>query len=570
MEKRWVLKPAVSSKEMEELAQKMKFSKEMTQLLFHRGIETYDQAHDFFRPSLDKLHDPFLMVDMAKAIDRIEEAIAKKEKILIYGDYDVDGTTAVSLLYNFLLEYTTCLLTYIPDRYAEGYGISLKGIDYAKDNGCALIIALDCGIRSIHEVEYAKGKGIDFIIGDHHLPGERVPQAVAVLDPHRQDCSYPYKDLSGCGIAFKIAQAFLQKRGGDISQLEKYLDVLAISIISDIVPMTGENRMLTQLGLKRINENPCAGIRTMLELMSETTITCGVREVAFDIGPQINAAGRIEHAHQVVEMLTHDDEEKIKEIAENIRELNRQRKELDRQITKEALQLLQEEEKDKAQRKINLVYHPDWHKGVVGIVASRVIEKVYRPTLILTKDEQGKITGSARSIHGVDIHGLLSQCEDLLDRFGGHPFAAGMTLDESQFDAFRDKMHVLANETITDEMLIEQVLIDTVLPLRRITDQFLRRLKLFEPHGPKNPRPVFLTQKVQRVGGVLPVGTNHLKFRVKQGDSLIFDCIGFGMEEKYDLINQAPYFDICYTIGENEWKGQVTTQFHIKGVRESR
>ena len=476
MEKRWVLKPAVSSEKIEKLAEQMRFSREMTQLLWHRGVETYDQARDFFRPSLDKLHDPFLMADMAKAIDRIEEAVAKKEKVLIYGDYDVDGTTAVSLLYNFLKEYTAYLLTYIPDRYTEGYGISQKGIDYAKDKGCTLIIALDCGIRSIQEVEYAKSKGIDFIIGDHHLPGERVPQALAVLDPHKEGCSYPYKDLSGCGIAFKIAQAFLQKRGGDISKLEKYLDILAISIISDIVPMTGENRMLTQLGLKRINENPCAGIKTMLGLMSETAITCGVREVGFDIGPQINAAGRLEHAHQVVKMLTHDDEEKIREIAENIRELNKQRKELDRSITKEALQLLQEEEKEGVRQKINLVYHPEWHKGVVGIVASRVIEKVYRPTLILTKDDRGKITGSARSVHGVDIHGLLSRCEDLLDKFGGHPFAAGMTLDESLFDTFRERMHALAHETITDEVLVEQVFIDAVLPLYQITDQFLRRL----------------------------------------------------------------------------------------------
>lgn len=565
MEKRWVLKSETDKEKVKSLAQELNISSVLSQLLIQRGVQTFSEAKAFFRPSMDALHDPFLIKDMDLAITRIEKAIAQNEKILIYGDYDVDGTTAVSLLYNFLRDYYPHIDTYIPNRYDEGYGISLAGIDYAQQHAYTLVIALDCGIRSLQEVAYATALNIDFIIGDHHIPGEELPEAVAVLDPHRADCPYPYRDLSGCGIAFKIAHAFLKRKKLNTNVLNKYLDLLAVSIISDIVPVTGENRLMAQLGLAQLNKSPCAGLKALVKLQDKYQ-KIGVREILFQIAPRINAAGRMDHALQVVNMLTTKDPEKAKCIAEEIDRFNEERKSLDKRITGEALSLLDKEKSHPDKQKLNLAYRPDWHKGVVGIVASRVIERLYRPTIILTKSK-GKITGSARSVHGIDIHNLLSQCEELLEKFGGHPFAAGMTLAEKNLPEFLKKMHNLANTCIPDDLLVEQIRIDSYIALREIDNKFFTILRQFEPHGPKNPRPIFLSKKVEVVGSPYIIGTNHLKFAVKQGDSAIFDCIGFGLGDEVDLLIKTSYIDICYSITENKWNGKNSIQLDVKGVK---
>src|SRR5690606_5341413 len=466
MQKRWVLKPKSEEEKSRKLQQELNVSRIIAELLSNREIHTFDQAKFFFRPSLDHLHDPFLMKDMDKAIKRIEEAIGQKEKILIYGDYDVDGTTAVAVVYSFFREFHSGIAFYIPDRYSEGYGISRQGIDYAVTHGFSLIIALDCGIKAIEQIEYAKSKGVDFVIGDHHLPGTDIPNAVAVLDPKRIDCPYPYKELSGCGIGFKIIQAFLIRNQMQMELAYRYLDLVAVSIASDIVPITGENRTLAFFGLKKLNNNPCYGLQALIDLTSHRSNPFTITDVIFQIGPRINAAGRIDHAKDAVKLLIAKNLEEAKTYSKNIDSQNNTRKDHDLKITTEALAILVEDT-DLQQRKSTVLYKEDWHKCVIGIVASRLIEKHYRPTIILTSTN-GHVSGSARSVIGFDLYEALSACSDLLDQYGGHKYAAGLTMSKSNVPLFQQRFEEIVQERIKPEMLQPEVLIDLEIQLQDI------------------------------------------------------------------------------------------------------
>ena len=565
MQKRWVLKPKNYSNKVNKLKTELGVNDIVANLLVSREVETFEQARYFFRPSLDHLHDPFLMKDMDQAITRIEKAIGNKEKILIYGDYDVDGTTAVSVVYSFFRTFHTGIEFYIPDRYAEGYGISTQGIDYAAENGFSLIIALDCGIKAIEKVEYAKSKGIDFIIGDHHLPGASIPDAVAVLDPKRADCAYPYKELSGCGIGFKIIQAFILKNNMDMEAAYQYLDLVAVSIASDIVPITGENRTLTFFGLKKLNSNPSVGFKALINLSTNRTGVFSVNDIVFQIGPRINAAGRIEHAKDAVRLLISKSEEEAKNFSSAVDDQNNVRKDFDLTITTEALSLL-ESTSDNLLRKSTVLYKSDWHKGVIGIVASRLTEKYYRPTIILTQTN-GHIAGSARSVIGFDLYEALSECSDLLEQFGGHKYAAGLTMREENISLFQQRFEDVVQKTIKPEMLQQEVSIDLEINLQHIDGKLYRLLKQFEPFGPQNEAPVFMTRHVSILGSASIVGNNHLKFIIKQGDSPAFQCIAFGLAEHFDYIQNQNAFDICYTIEENNWRGKKNLQLNIKAIR---
>ncbi|RZF58153.1 single-stranded-DNA-specific exonuclease RecJ [Sphingobacterium corticibacterium] len=563
MQKRWVVKPKNNVQKTNKLRDELGINAVIAELLLNRDIETYQQAKHFFRPNFDLLHDPFLMRDMDKAISRIERAIGNKEKILIYGDYDVDGTTAVSVVYSFFRDFHSGLEFYIPDRYLEGYGISFKGIDYAAENGFSLIIALDCGIKAIEKVKYAHSKGIDFIIGDHHLPGNTIPDAVAVLDPKRSDCLYPYKELSGCGIGFKLIQAFVQKNDMDMQLAYQYLDLVAVSIASDIVPITGENRVLTYFGLKKLNTNPNCGLQALINLSSNKSGHFSVGDIVFQIGPRINAAGRIEHAKDAVKLLISKSLAEAEAYSTTVDDQNTVRKGFDLKITEEALDILDNNEVLK-QRKSTVLFKADWHKGVIGIVASRLTEKYYRPTVILTQTN-GHIAGSARSVLGFDLYEALSECADLLDQYGGHKYAAGLTMRLENVPAFQEKFEAVVQNSIKPEMLQQEVLIETELNLNDIDPKFCRLLKQFEPFGPQNEAPILLTRKIQGSGYI--VGTNHIKIVVKQDDSVSFDCIGFGLAEHIDYINAGHKFDICYTIEENNWRGKKNLQLNIKAIR---
>lgn len=565
MQKRWVLKPKNDSNKVNNLKTELGVNDIVANLLVSREVETFEQARYFFRPSLDHLHDPFLMKDMDQAITRIERAIGNKEKILIYGDYDVDGTTAVSVVYSFFRTFHTGIEFYIPDRYAEGYGISTQGIDYAAEHGFTLIIALDCGIKAIEKVDYAKSKGIDFIIGDHHLPGESIPDAVAVLDPKRSDCAYPYKELSGCGIGFKIIQAFILKNNMDMEAAYQYLDLVAVSIASDIVPITGENRTLTFFGLKKLNTNPSVGFKALINLSTNRTGVFSVNDIVFQIGPRINAAGRIEHAKDAVRLLISKSEEEAKNFSNAVDDQNNVRKDFDLNITKEALSLI-ESSSDNLLRKSTVLYKSDWHKGVIGIVASRLTEKYYRPTVILTHTN-GHIAGSARSVIGFDLYEALSECSDLLEQFGGHKYAAGLTMREENISLFQQRFEDVVQKTIKPEMLQQEVSIDLEINLQHIDSKLYRLLKQFEPFGPQNEAPVFMTRQVRIIGSANIVGNNHLKFTISQGDSPGFDCIAFGLAEHFDYIQNQNAFDICYTIEENNWRGKKNLQLNIKAIR---
>jgi single-stranded-DNA-specific exonuclease len=565
MQKRWVLKPKNDSNKVNNLKTELGVNDIVANLLVSREVETFEQARYFFRPSLDHLHDPFLMKDMDQAITRIERAIGNKEKILIYGDYDVDGTTAVSVVYSFFRTFHTGIEFYIPDRYAEGYGISTQGIDYAAEHGFTLIIALDCGIKAIEKVDYAKSKGIDFIIGDHHLPGESIPDAVAVLDPKRSDCAYPYKELSGCGIGFKIIQAFILKNNMDMEAAYQYLDLVAVSIASDIVPITGENRTLTFFGLKKLNTNPSVGFKALINLSTNRTGVFSVNDIVFQIGPRINAAGRIEHAKDAVRLLISKSEEEAKNFSNAVDDQNNVRKDFDLNITKEALSLI-ESSSDNLLRKSTVLYKSDWHKGVIGIVASRLTEKYYRPTVILTHTN-GHIAGSARSVIGFDLYEALSECSDLLEQFGGHKYAAGLTMREENISLFQQRFEDVVQKTIKPEMLQQEVSIDLEINLQHIDSKLYRLLKQFEPFGPQNEAPVFMTRQVRIIGSANIVGNNHLKFTISQGDSPGFDCIAFGLAEYFDYIQNQNAFDICYTIEENNWRGKKNLQLNIKAIR---
>ncbi|WP_367755682.1 single-stranded-DNA-specific exonuclease RecJ [Flavobacterium sp. WC2430] len=561
---RWTIKQKPSEDKIRHLATTLGVEDFVATLLVQRGIETFDQAKAFFRPSLDHLHDPFLMKDMAKAVERIERAIANQENILVFGDYDVDGTTAVSLVSSYLKSYYPNIATYIPDRYLEGYGVSFKGIDYADDNGISLIIALDCGIKSIDHVAYAKERNIDFIICDHHRPGESLPEAVAVLDPKRSDCSYPYDELCGCGVGFKLIQALGSNRGQTIDDFIPYLDLVATAIAADIVPMTGENRVLAYFGLQVINENLRPGIKALIHQIKKQTLD--ITDVVFIIAPRINAAGRIKHGNHAVELLTEFNFEQAQQFASEIEQYNSDRKDLDKQITKEALSQI--EENQEKERFTSVVFQEDWHKGVIGIVASRLIETYYRPTLVFTKSGD-KYAASARSVKGFDVYNALEACSEHLEQFGGHMYAAGMTLAAENYAVFKQAFEQQVQETIHPDMRTPEIEIDAEINFTDISPKLTRILKQFEPFGPQNMTPIFLTKNIKDTGYGKPMGQEdeHIKLFIKQNNSEGIPAIGFGLGNKMDLTTHQKPFQAVYCIDENEWNGKVSLQLRLRDIK---
>jgi single-stranded-DNA-specific exonuclease len=564
MNKRWAIREAVDPDQSEKLAAELNIDPVLSNLLISRGIHTFDEARLFFRPDARLLHDPFLMAGMETAVLRIENAIANGEKVLVYGDYDVDGTTSVALVYSFFKKHHQQIEYYIPDRYLEGYGISAKGIDYAAENNFTLVIALDCGIKSVDKIAYANSKGVDFIICDHHLPGEQLPAAVAVLDPKRSDCNYPFKELSGCGVGFKLVQAFAEKNNIPFEEISCYVDLVAISIACDIVHIVGENRVLAHLGLQKINTNPCTGVKTLMEVAGKTT-NYTISDVVFLLGPRINAAGRIDDAKHAVELLIADNDEAAKEKSWLINTQNTERKGHDLQITDEALGIIGNDETLIA-RNSTVVFNEYWHKGVIGIVASRLTEKYYRPTIVLTRSN-GYVAGSARSVVGFDLYEALCGCSDLLIQFGGHKYAAGLTMRPENVAAFSDRFEEVVSATIKPEQLIQQIPIDAELRLSQITPKFFRVLNQFAPFGPENMAPVFLSKNVYVSGIAGLVGNNHIKMTVIQEGSPGFSCIAFNQAECLYKIQKDVPFDICYTIEENIWQERRSVQLNIKGIR---
>jgi single-stranded-DNA-specific exonuclease len=561
---RWTIKPKPSEEKVKNLARDLKVEEFVATLLVQRGIETFDQARQFFRPTLADLHNPYLMKDMDKAVERIELAIENGENILVFGDYDVDGTTAVSLVSSYLKTFYPNVATYIPDRYDEGYGISFKGIDYADDNGFSLIIALDCGIKSIDHVAYAKERNIDFIICDHHRPGNSLPEAVAVLDPKRDDCNYPYDELCGCGIGFKLIQALGENRNQTIEDLTSYLDLVATAIAADIVPMTGENRILAYFGLQVINSDPRPGFKALVHQIKKKTLD--ITDVVFIIAPRINAAGRIKHGNHAVELLTEFDFEQAQQFASEIEAYNSERKDLDKQITQEALSQIIENNEEK--RFTSVVFQEDWHKGVIGIVASRLIETYYRPTLVFTKSGD-KYAASARSVKGFDVYNALESCSEHLEQFGGHMYAAGMTLLEENYQLFKDAFEKVVEETIHPDMLIPEISIDAEINFSDITPKLMRILQQFEPFGPQNMTPVFLTKNVKDTGYAQKLGADeeHLKLFVRQNNSEGMAAIGFGLGNKMELTANKKPFEAVYCIDENEWNGKTSVQLRLKDIK---
>jgi single-stranded-DNA-specific exonuclease len=569
MKKRWVIHTPPEETKIQELAKKLNCHPVIANLLLQRGIVSAEQAQAFFNPSLNMLHDPFLMKDMDKAVERLDRAIAQDEKILIYGDYDVDGTTAVALLYKYLksrchyenLEY------YIPDRYTEGYGVSIKGIDYAAQNGFSLMLITDCGIKAVEKVKYACSQKVDVIICDHHTPGDYLPEAVAVLDPQRSDCPYPYKWLSGCGVSFKLVQAHSLKHNLPMSELYKLLDLLCVSIASDIVPITGENRILAYYGLQQLNTNPSLGLKTIIK-MAGIDKEISINDIVFRIGPRINAAGRVESGRKSVELLTADEKFSADGIASDINNFNDQRKKLDHDITEEAIRHIRQSEIESL-KKTTVLFNPHWHKGVIGIVASRLTESFYRPTIILT-ESNGFVTGSARSVEGFDLYYAISQCSEYLENYGGHKYAAGLTLKRENLELFKEKFEQIVRETINQEMLTPQINIDARLKLSDITPDFYHMLQKFAPFGPNNTIPVFLTENVVNFIGTKKVGRNneHLKLVVVDDTRACNDrCgIGFSMGYCYEKVSSGNYFDICYTLQENEFMGKSDIQMMIRDI----
>ncbi len=560
---RWNIKPLPDTQKTQALAEALNVNQILAGLLVQRGIETFEQARSFFRPSLADLHDPYLMKDMARAVSRIERAIEKQENILVFGDYDVDGTTAVSLVSSYLKTFYDNIASYIPDRYNEGYGISYQGIDFAHDNGFTLIIALDCGIKSIDHVRYAKERGIDFIICDHHLPGEVLPDAVAVLNPKRKDCNYPYDELCGCGVGFKLVQALGINRRQTVEDLKGYLDLVATAIAADIVPITGENRILAKFGLEVINASPRAGIKALALKAGKQTLD--ISDVVFVLAPRINAAGRIRHGDEAVRLLTEFDLDRALEVANEIEAYNAHRKTLDKEITQQALQqILDNAEED---RFTTVVYREDWHKGVIGIVASRLIENYYRPTLVFTKSGD-KLAASARSVRDFDVYQALEACAEHLEQFGGHAFAAGMTIRADRFDAFKTAFEEQVRRTIDPEKLIPEITIDMALDLSGIDQKFVNILKQIEPFGPGNMNPVFAAKGLFDTGFGRTIGQDgkHLKLFVKQG-SRQFPAIGFGLADKLPLTENRQPFEAAFCVEESEWNGNRYIQLRLKDIR---
>lgn len=569
-EREWRLRDSGDPENVAQLSAELGIDPVLASLLVTRGVHTFEEARSFFRPSLSALHDPFLMKDMDLAVARLEKAVASQEKILVYGDYDVDGTTAVALVYSFIRRLTSSVDFYIPDRYDEGYGVSKKGIDWASDNGFTLIITLDCGIKAIDKVKYAAEKGIDLIICDHHLPEEEIPAAAAVLDPKREDCTYPFDDLSGCGVGFKLVQAYSQKNGLPFESLLPLLDLLVVSIASDLVTVVGENRVLAHFGLKRLNEEPRIGLQAMINLANLEQGHVTIDDIVFKIGPRINAAGRMESGRLAVELLTAETEEAAVTIGSQINDNNNERKSIDREITKAALDMVQDGTCCSSENAV-IVYGPDWNKGVVGIVASRLVEAYYKPAFVLTKSN-GFVTGSARSVRGFDLYEAISSCADLLENYGGHIYAAGLTLREENLPEFVRRIDKYVGEHISDEMATPIVDVDSEINFSQITPKFFRILKQFQPFGPGNSAPVFLTKNVYDDGNGRKVGPGgqHLKLELIQESQPYhqISAIAFNMASLFEHIRNGNPIDICYSVVENYYRGNSTIQLRIKDMRE--
>ena len=583
IQKRWVVKPQGNSQVVEHIASSLGIAPVLANLLVQRGIDTVEKAKRFFTPKLADLHNPFLMKDMERAVARVEEAVAKREKIMVYGDYDVDGTTAVALVYKFL-RYTighTNLMFYIPDRYTEGYGISTRGIDIAAKKGVKLIIALDCGIKAVEKVNYAKQKGVDFIICDHHLPAEEIPHAVAVLDPKRTDCTYPFDELSGCGVGFKLVQAYAEKHHIPFSEIEPLLDLLVVSIASDIVSLTDENRVLAHYGLKRLNSSPSEGLASIINIcgLQEQNIT--IDDIVFKIGPRINAAGRMSMedydaeepipsgGYAAVKLLIEGNEEAARQFGAVIDNFNQDRKKEDRSVTIEAHNIVENNPQLKAQKSI-VIYNPEWMKGIVGIVASRLIETYYRPTVVLTMSN-GFVTGSARSIAGFDLYQAVESCSDLLENFGGHMYAAGLTMRPENVEEFKRRFNAFVDENIDPQMLIPQVEYDSELSLNEINMEFFEQLNRFQPFGPGNHMPVFVSKSVQNSGDAKLVGANaeHLRMELMHGGvpSSRIQTIAFQQPTHFEWIRARKPIDVCYQIVENTYRGKVSLQLRIRDIK---
>jgi len=568
MDKIWNIKENGDEEKIKHLCEVLNIDRFLSNLLVQRGVETFDQAKAFFRPDYDHLYDPFLMKDMDKAINRLDQAIQNNEKVFVYGDYDVDGTTSVAMVYSFLSNYFNNLDFYIPNRYEEGYGISYKGIDYFAEQGCSLVIALDCGIKAVEKIDYAKEKGIDFIICDHHTPGEKLPNAAACLDPKRKDCTYPEENLSGCGVGFKFLQAYCQRHQIDYHEVYEYLDLVAVSIASDIVPITGENRVLAYFGIQKLNSNPSVGLKHIIKVAGMQGRELTISDIVFKIGPRINAAGRIESGGDAVKLLITKDDKLAGNMSIEIDKCNDTRKGFDRDITQHALDLIAGSA-DLRSKKATVLFEPEWHKGVIGIVASRLTETYYRPTVILT-ESKGLATGSARSVEGFDLYKAIDACSDLLENFGGHMYAAGLTMKLENIPEFKRRFEEFVRTHITPEQMIPQIEVDEEIGLRDINEKFFRILKQFRPFGPGNLKPVFVTKRVFDYGTSKKVGKDldHLKVElIEEKSGAIKQGIAFSMGSYLEHLQTGNPFDICYTIEENVYNGRSSLQMMLKDMK---
>jgi single-stranded-DNA-specific exonuclease len=568
MEKRWVIKERGDIAVVKQLAGALGVSESLANLMVQRSITSPQEAKAFFTPDLSYLHDPFMMKDMNIAVDRLSTAIKKNDKILVYGDYDVDGTTAVALVYSFLKEQYSNVEYYIPDRYKEGYGVSFQGVDFAVNNNCKLMITLDCGIKAVEKIKYARSKGIDVIVCDHHYPGSEIPAAIAVLDPKQPGCSYPYKELSGCGVGFKLVHAYSRIQSIPFSSIANYLDLVAVSIASDIVPITGENRVLAYFGLKQLNESPRMGLKEILR-EAEVTRALTIEDVVFKIGPRINAAGRMEAGSKAVELLISKDIKEAEYISKEISSFNTERRSIDRSITSEAMRMISEDQRS-VNARTTVLYNPSWKKGVIGIVASRLIETYYRPTVILT-ESNGFATGSARSVQGYDLYQAIEACSDLLESFGGHMFAAGLTLKKENIKPFIERFEQFVKSTITEDQLLPRVFIDTELSFNEINEAFFKIMSQFQPFGPENMSPIFMSKNVFDTGSGKMVGSSgeHLKLDLCQDSSTVksISAIAFNQANHFEYIKGGNPFDICYSIEMNEFRGNRNLQINIRDIR---
>ena len=562
---RWTLKPSVDEHKVQHLVDALAVDRSIAHLLVQRGIETFEEAKAFFRPKIEDLHNPFLMKDMDKAVERIERALATNERILVYGDYDVDGTTSVALMATYLETKTDQIATYIPDRFEEGYGVSYKGIDYAIDNDFTLIVALDCGVKAVDKVQYAKDTGVDFIICDHHRPGDKLPQAVAVLDPKRADCTYPFKELCGCGVGFKLIHALGHNQGESLKDFLPYLDLVATAIGADIVPIVGENRILAYHGVRVMNASPRPGFQALIKNIKKTTLT--IADVVFVIAPRINAAGRMKHGNYAVSLLKESNITQAELVAQEIESFNTTRRALDQNITKEAL--AQIEELNETECSSTVVYDSSWNKGVIGIVASRLIETYYRPTLVFTKSGD-LLTASARSVRGFDVYEALQNCSKYIEQFGGHKYAAGLSIKEENYRAFKQAFENEVDKTLAVHLRTPELLIDAEIQLSAVTPKFYRILKQFAPFGPQNMTPVFMTSDVVDTGYAKCVGEEdkHLKISLAQHNGEPINGIGFGLGDKLPYVANKSTFSIAYAIDENQWNGRISLQLKLKDIKQ--